>query len=111
MKEADLHRQVCDYLDLCLPTPDAWYTTFPADGGSLRGRIGLKRGVPDILIIYRGSAFWIELKTARGRISDHQVLTAHKLGEAGYGPALARSLDDVVEAIGRWGIPVRGKLS
>src|SRR5215469_16338336 len=69
--ERHLHEQVCDFLDVALVS--AWYTTFPADGASRRGRIGLKLGVPDILIIAAGRAFWIELKASRGKLSVKQL--------------------------------------
>ena len=72
MKEADLHGLVCDYLGLAL-LPPAWFTTFPADGATRRGRIGLKRGVPDILIVHDGRAYWIELQScARQVVSADQ---------------------------------------
>lgn len=53
--ETSLHMNVAGYLDKHLAAP-AWYTTFPAGGGGeFRGMIlkgmGLKAGVPDILII------------------------------------------------------------
>jgi hypothetical protein len=106
MKEADLHRQVCDYLGLAL-LPPAWFTTFPADGATRRGRIGLKRGVPDILIVHEGRAYWIELKAARGRVSNEQQLTMCAIEAAGARAYVCRSLDDVIIGLRCWWIPIR----
>ena len=107
MKEADLHRQVCDYLGLAL-LPPAWFTTFPADGATRRGRIGLKRGVPDILIVHEGRAYWIELKAAGGRVSANQGETILAIEAAGARAYVCRSLEDVVIGLRCWAIPIRG---
>jgi hypothetical protein len=106
MKEADLHRQVCDYLGLAL-LPPAWFTTFPADGATRRGRIGLKRGVPDILIVHEGRAYWIELKAARGKISHDQSSAMQAIESAGSRLYVCRSLDDVIIGLRCWAIPIR----
>jgi hypothetical protein len=106
MKEADLHRQVCDYLGLAL-LPPAWFTTFPADGATRRGRIGLKRGVPDILIVHDGRAYWIELKAARGRVSADQGRTLLAIEAAGARAYVCRALDDVIIGLRCWAIPIR----
>ncbi len=105
MKEADLHKLVCDYLDLAL-VPPAWYSTFPADGASRRGRIGLKLGVPDILIVYSGRAYWIELKGPRGVLSTAQKRTFPALFAAGCEALTRRSLDEVIDLLRVWGIPI-----
>jgi hypothetical protein len=106
MKEADLHRQVCDYLGLAL-LPPAWFTTFPADGATRRGRIGLKRGVPDILIVHDGRAYWIELKSRRGQVSNDQGWTILAIEAAGARAYVCRSLDDVIIGLRYWSIPIR----
>jgi hypothetical protein len=89
-----------------------WYTHFPAGGGGKRrGAIlkgaGLKAGVPDILIIYRGMAYWIELKAPKGVISKVQDNTIAALFYVGSKVYLARNIDDVANALTQWGIPAR----
>jgi hypothetical protein len=110
MNERQLHEQVCAYLDLALPFPAFW-TTFPADGATRRGRIGLRRGFPDILIIYATFVYGLELKTNRGRLSGAQVGTHAHLEEAGCSVEVARSLDEVVAILAKWQIPTRAKLN
>ncbi len=105
MKEADLHKLVADYLDLAL-VPPTWWTTFPADGASRRGLIGLKLGVPDILIIHEGRAYWIELKVPGGALSAAQKRTFTALFAAGCEALTRRSLDEVIDLLRLWGIPI-----
>src|SRR4051812_46260311 len=74
--EQMFHRQVADFLRVGLGG-SAWFTCFPAGGGGkLRGAIlaslGLKPGLPDLLVVDGGRALWIELKTAKGSVSPVQ---------------------------------------
>ncbi len=106
MSEAQLHKSVCDLLAAVL-TDRSFFTTFPADGATRRGRIGLKRGVPDILIIHNGIARWIELKTATGKLSLDQRATIPTIERAGSAVFVCRSVEDVLESLDRWSIPLR----
>jgi hypothetical protein len=107
--EAQLQKQVCGFLSIALKPP-AWFSCFPSDRASGRGKIGLKLGVPDILIIHEccGCAYWIELKVGRNQLSIAQQNTANDLVEAGCNPpAVCRSLEEVIAALKEWGIPLR----
>ena len=108
MTEQQLHAAVAETLHLMLPRDEQWvrdtktlWTTFPAGGGGkVRGallkRLGLLPGVPDIILVSRGTLHGIELKTARGRVKPEQK-AAHKLIElAGGHVFVARSVDDVI---------------
>ena len=112
--ERVLHAQVADYLDRALPL-DAWWTTFPAGGGGkIRGRnlkrVGLKAGVPDVLIVYQGRAHWIELKGLKGKLSREQHDTIAWLSRAGCDfPCVCRNLDNVEFALNAWSIPLRAR--
>ncbi len=109
--------QVKEYLDLALPTPDAWYTAIPAGGGGkVRGAIlkgmGYRAGTPDMLVIYKPGAWitgviWLELKSVSGKLSKAQKLCRDDLIAAGCKWALVRSLDDVENALKRFGVPLR----
>jgi hypothetical protein len=96
--EQALQRQVAAYLSWAL-APPAWFTAFPAGGGGwTRGKIlkgmGLKAGVPDIVIYYEGKAFFLELKAPKGVLSVTQKRTHDELRAAGCLVAVIRSLDD-----------------
>ncbi len=109
MKEGDLHKLVSDYLDLAL-LPPTWWTTFPADGASRRGCIGLKLGVPDILIVHDSRAYWVELEIPGSRKSrahrQRQADCRADLHHAGCASAIAISLDEVIDLLTLWGIPL-----
>jgi hypothetical protein len=112
--EAALHRAVAQYLTRALPR-NVWWTTFPAGGGGFKRGVALKAmglapGVPDILIMRDGCAFWIELKTRMGKVSLEQELCHQKLQAMRCGVEVCRSLADVQETLIGWGIPVTGKL-
>jgi hypothetical protein len=104
-----LHKAVAAYLNAVLPT-SVWWTTFPAGGGGvIRGATlkaqGLKAGVPDILIIRHGTAYWIELKAPKGISSGAQIETTRALEWAGCFVAVCRSIDNVRLVLDSWRIP------
>lgn len=65
----------------------------------MRGMIlkgtGLKSGVPDILIVHEGRLHGLELKSAKGVLSDAQKRTHEALRAAGCLVAVIRSLDEL----------------
>ena len=112
--ETQLHVQVANYLRLALRSPDVWWTTIPAGGGGrIRGaqlkRKGYKKGTPDVLIIYRGMAHWIELKTFGGGLSIDQLGQHGLLLRAGCYVAIRRTVDEVHQILCQWGLPVEAK--
>lgn len=112
--EEALHRAVAEFLTLALPE-DAWFTTFPAGGGGkVRGSIlkgmGLKPGVPDILIIYQGKALWIELKAWNGRLSGSQRTAIADIMNAGCPAYVTNSIESVQDILQLRGIPLRASV-
>ncbi len=108
--EAALQRQIVGFLGWALKSP-AWYTTIGhGGGGQMRGMIlkgmGLKAGVPDLIIVHDGRAFWLELKAGTSLSAVQREIHA-SLDAAGSKVATCRSLDDVIAALTSWGIPLR----
>ena len=120
--EYAFHCSVAQYLDKALP-PECWWTTFPAGGGGkARGgklkAMGLKAGVPDILILHRRPSchrvLWLELKAAKGTLSDSQALflrAMHPFHSTGLGAAVARSLEDVEAILRDFGVKPRATVA
>jgi len=110
--EQALQRQVANYLAWAL-CPPAWFTAIPSGGGGeMRGMIlkgmGLKAGVPDLLLLHQSRSLWIELKSPRGALSEAQRRCHEAINNAGCRPVVVcRSLDDVQAALAFWGIPTR----
>jgi len=110
-EEQHLHQTIAQYLESRCGG-DAWFTTFPSGGGGrLRGAIlrgmGLKAGVPDILFIWKGRAYWVEVKAPKGKLSVSQIECQMDLKQAGCEVATVRSVEDVEDALCRWQIVVR----
>jgi hypothetical protein len=104
-KEDDFQQRVAFYLDL---TKDCLYFHTPNGGkrygreGAKLQRMGVKSGVPDILILtqrkgYSGLA--IELKVGRNTPTDTQKEFLRRLHELNYLTFVSWSLDEVVALI------------
>lgn len=113
--EEALHRAVAEFLTLALPE-DAWFCHVPNGGKRSKSEaarfkaMGVKAGVPDLLIIYQGRAHWVELKAGKGRLSEAQQTVRAQLYAVDCHWADCRSLDDVEWWIGQWGIPLRASV-
>ena len=59
-----------------------------------------EKGVSDIIGCYEGTFFAIEVKTQKGVITEHQKDFLRRVEEAGGIAIVARSCEDVVEALG-----------
>jgi hypothetical protein len=111
--EAALQRAVAVYLADVLP-PDAYWTAVDAGQGkmdmvaaAIRKSRGVKAGFPDVLVIFRGMAFGVELKAPQGRTQDVQHATHAAMRQAGAQVSVCRSVADVERALMHWMIPLR----
>jgi hypothetical protein len=110
-EEETLQRAVIAYLRLALPHDGVAYAV---PNGGLRSKkvaarlngTGLVAGIPDIAVVYRGRALFIELKTRTGVVSAAQRETMHKLIYAGADVMLCRSVPDVEAALRECGVPL-----
>jgi hypothetical protein len=130
--ERDIHASCARALDLLLQPPALWWT-YPAGAAQLSpqqqaaySRIGLKRGLPDIMILH-GGLYGIELKRRGGRVSKTKIVHTRRgtprelLGQEDMFPrliaagmkeiAIAHSVDEVLGHLTRWGVPLRGRVA
>lgn len=134
LRERDLHVLCADFLDRCLKPPAMW-APYPAGVTQLTpqqhaqySRFRLKRGFPDALIFALGKVWGIELKTKRGRLSKTRVGRTQRgaprilegqedvfpklLATGAFGAIeVVRSVDEMVDLLELWGIPLQGTLS
>ena len=82
--EADIRRQVTDYLQL-----RQYFCFYVLQG------LGAYKGIPDLIAVKNGRVLFIELKTARGRQSDHQKKFQADLEAAGGKYVLCRGVDEL----------------
>lgn len=65
---------------------------------------GLLPGMPDLgFAMEEGRSNWLELKTDKGSLSDYQWGIRRKLENLGHQWALARSVEEALEHLARWG--------
>ena len=62
--------------------------------------LGSTPGIPDICGIWQGKFLGIEVKTIRGKLSEHQVKQLRAIQHHGGIAIVARSIDDVIDGLG-----------
>lgn len=113
--EEKIQRDVAKFLDAALPTDAVWWHTpngggrSKAEAGALKAQ-GVKPGVPDVVVFWRGKLICIELKAPGGYPSPAQKLMRDRLQAAGAEWFLARSLEAVQFALLGQDVPLRGRL-
>lgn len=114
MSEAAIQRAVFDHLrKRAAPGVFAFH---PMNGGvHQRGRrrginagMGVVSGVPDVMIIYRGTVYAIELKTEIGRPTEKQYEAVERIRDAGGMAVICHGLDNALRCLECWGI-LRGE--
>jgi hypothetical protein len=70
---------------------------------------GLRRGMPDLAMLYRERIYFLEAKADRpnARLSDAQREVIEELLERGFHVCAFKSIDDIRAALVRWGIQTR----
>ena len=114
--EEALQRQVAAFLDIALPDDAVWWHT-PNQRGTrskvenmiLKG-LGTKAGIPDVMILYQGKLHCIELKAKGQYMSKAQEEMRKRLMKAGaHYPVSMRTLDEVINILDFWDIPLRAR--
>ena len=109
--EDKIQLSILDYLDLVLP--EALVFHVPNQGlrslttGKKFKLLGMRAGVPDLVMIHRGVCFFIEIKSPKGVVSPAQKDFCEAAGRAGAGWVVARCVEDVRNALRLWNIPTR----
>lgn len=83
--EKDLQAAIRDYLRLM-----GWYVV------KIHQSLGSHRGIADLYAIKNGRHVWIEVKTAKGVLSEHQAAFRDAIEQQGGTYIAARSVDDVI---------------
>lgn len=104
LTENQIQRAIAKYLDAVLPVDAFWTAINPMPGKSIVAAanskaMGMKAGVPDILIVFRSDTIWIEVKKEGGKLSAPQKCVHDDIRHAGGRVYTARSIDDVAEIL------------
>ena len=112
--EQAFHQQVAQFLNVALGGVAWWTTIGHGRPGRLQSAIqkgmGVKPGVPDIMVIDGGRAIFIELKAPRGQVSEAQRECHRSIRRAGSGVRVCKTLDEVISALEEWGVPLRYRI-
>jgi hypothetical protein len=108
-REAQLQRSVIAQLQW-RARPGVWWTHIPLGGlrskveaAILRG-LGTTCGTPDLLIVADGKAHFLELKSARSRVTSEQRACHGALRAAGATVAVATGVDAAIAQLKDWGL-------
>jgi hypothetical protein len=118
-------------LDSLVAPPAFWWsaaigaTRLTPQQAAALSRAGVKRGLPDLMVLHEARIFGIELKKQRGgylsktkivhtkrgtpRVLVGQVERFAELEAAGMTIAIARSVDEVLDQLAAWRVPLRGR--
>ena len=102
--ENQIQRSITKYLNIVLPSHVFWTAINPIPGKTVIAAanskaMGMKAGVPDIVIIAGGDAIWIEVKKEGGYLSKVQKAIHADIQNAGGRVYTARSTDDIAEIL------------
>lgn len=90
MTESQIQKQIIDYIRLLNGL------VFRMNAGSTKHNVKLApKGTPDLFTVTPFGAYWIEVKTATGKLRKSQVAMIKKLRDMGQIVIVARSLEDV----------------
>jgi hypothetical protein len=105
--EDALQRTVLQHLKIRAPS-DAFYF-HPANGGqrtaieaAILSGLGVRAGVPDLIIIYGGEVFGLELKAEGGKPTGLQLETQTAMRRASAKVATAIGLDRALHQLEAW---------
>lgn len=74
-------------------------------------REGLATGFPDLMALAPGKVAFLEMKSAKGRLSEPQVEWIDRLSDMGFPCGVFRDPDDALEFLRDHGFPFIGRLT
>jgi hypothetical protein len=108
MSERELHQYVADLLRLTARRDVLWF--HPVNEGKRSERMGafllrqgMLPGVADLVVVIRGKAHFMELKTAKGRLSPEQWAFREAAVAAGAVYEVARTPEQAKNILQHWG--------
>lgn len=101
--EAQIQKAIVEYLTL----RNILFFSVPNElaGGNAGGRMrrfvamGLRAGVSDLLVVLEGRVIFVEVKTPKGRLSEHQRFFRAKVTELGHRYEVVRSVCDMEKVL------------
>lgn len=107
-RERALQSAICAALKLMLP-PDARCFAIPGGDRQVTLTPGYVPGTPDLIVIWRGRAIWMEVKREGEYLRPEQRELHNDIKECGCSISVVRSLADAVDFLSAMGLPLAGK--
>lgn len=114
MTEDKIQMYIVSFLETTLPkgavvfhVPNGSGVMGGARKGAKLKAMGLKSGVPDLVVLAQNKAVFIEVKNEKGRLAQSQKDFAESAKALGFDWFLARSIDDVRAGMRDCGIKLR----
>jgi hypothetical protein len=91
------------------PARGIFWCHYPAGGARRRVEasifkgLGVKSGVPDLLLVKSGKLCALELKSPTGKLSETQQQTIAQLQQPGVVVAVAHDIDTALDKLQLWG--------
>jgi hypothetical protein len=105
--EQEIHKAIFDHLRWRgVPGVFVWH---PFSGGYRKPReaaiyksLGATAGLPDVMVLYRGQFFGLELKSDDGRLTDIQRNCHERMRTAGAVVATVHGIDSAIMQLEQW---------
>jgi hypothetical protein len=108
MTEALIQRAIIDRCRwanvLCVAVPNEGKRS-PVTAQRMKAR-GMRPGFPDLICMQRGLVAFLEVKAAKGRVSDNQVEMHEEIERHGLPVAVVRSQDEAAEFLRAQGFDI-----
>ncbi len=113
-EEDNIQRAVCDHLRLRANPGVVWFAV--PNGGRRNVReaarmkgMGVTAGVADLILMYNRNFYALELKSAKGRPTEAQLVFRDAVNKAGGYASIAWGIDEALGALERWGLVPRSR--
>lgn len=121
VREGPIHSQIADAFRLELAAPGkvsrkgvVWWSvdmaSYAGNAPGIRTSRGCIAGIPDMLVVWRGRAHFIEVKAEDGTVSLPQQSVATAILIAGADWGAARDADEALALLDAWSIPRNGNI-
>lgn len=113
--EEALQRACVDILTRFVPPPPkgpAWTAINPvaAKSKAVAGKskaMGLRKGWPDLEMLFRGASIYVEFKAEKGRVDPSQIAVHEEIVAAGGTVLVVRTVDEFLNVLSAQEIPCR----
>jgi hypothetical protein len=116
VRELPIHESIVQWLNLALPREAFFFHPAngeyrnPATGARLK-RMGLRRGVPDLCVLYGGKFIGIEIKAPKKKLSPDQAEVHRQIKDAGCEVFTVHSIMEAAMALEICGVPLSARVA